>query len=225
MDVAASLPLAFGAAVGSGLNLYATVLALGGMHELGLIALPPDLRILGSPMVMGVAFAAYGAEFLADKIPGIDHLWDLFQTFLRIPGGALLAAGAVGGADAGLGQEALTAAALVAGGTLAAGTHAAKAAGRVGINASPMIFLAWLVSLVEDGLAVAAVWLAYSKPWILAVLAVLAGLLLVWLAPKLWRGLEWLARGLRHPLETLRAGRRHPPAWTNPPPANGGSAP
>lgn len=216
MDLAGPLPLAFGAAVGSGLNLYATVLALGGLHDLGLIALPPDLQVLGSPTVMGIALAAYAAEFLADKIPGVDHLWDLFQTFLRIPGGALLAAGAVSGAGAGMGQEVLTAGALLAGGAVAAGTHAAKSAGRVGINASPMIFLAWLVSLVEDGLAVAAVWLAYNKPWVLALGAGLVFLLLILLLPYLWRGLKWLARGLQHPLRTLREGRRHRPAWINP---------
>ncbi len=126
------LSLAAGLSWGSGLRLYLTVLLAGVFARLGLVHLPDTLSVLASPWVIGVAAVLTVTEFLADKIPAFDSLWDAIHTFIRIPAGAVLAAGALGHADPAL----LTVAAL-AGGTLAGTAHLAKAGTRALINLSP----------------------------------------------------------------------------------------
>jgi hypothetical protein len=131
-------------------------------------------------------------EFLADKVPGIDSAWDAFHTFIRIPAGALLAAGATGDT-----LSALTVAAGLLGGTLAAGTHFAKSGGRALINASPEPFSNWGASLTEDALVLTGVWLAFAHPLVFLVLLAAFVALLIWLLPKLWRGIKTLLQRLR----------------------------
>ena len=101
MDIAQTIALSMGAAWGSGINLYAAVFTLGFLQITEKIALPPDLEILGNPLVMAAAGLMYLVEFFADKIPGVDTLWDTIHSFIRIPAGAMLAAGAVGELGAG----------------------------------------------------------------------------------------------------------------------------
>ena len=97
MEPLTALALALGSAWGSGLNLYATVLVLGAMDAFGVISLPDSMAVLSSTWVLAAAALMYFIEFFADKIPGLDSIWDLIHTFIRIPAGALMAAGAVGG--------------------------------------------------------------------------------------------------------------------------------
>ena len=184
-QIAAVLALSMGTAWASGINLYAAILTLGLLGTTGQMTLPANLEILSQPIVIIAAGVMFCIEFFADKFPGVDTGWDTLHSFIRIPGGALLAAGAVGDVN-----PAVMLAAGILGGGLAAGTHAAKAGSRVLINTSPEPFSNWLASVGEDVAVIAGVWMALAHPWLfLACLAVFV-LLLIWLLPKLWRGIK-----------------------------------
>ncbi len=172
---------------GSGINLYATVFMLGLLSQTGHLALPPDLQILADPLVMAAAGLMYCVEFFADKTPGVDSGWDAIHTFIRIPAGAALAMGAVGEVD-----PAVQVAALLLGGSLAATSHAAKAGARVLINTSPEPFSNWTASITEDLAVIGAMWAALNHPWLFLTALGLFLLLMVWLLPKLWRGIKRL---------------------------------
>jgi hypothetical protein len=169
----------------SGLRLYATVFFIGLLHTSGQHQLPESLAVLAHPWVLAVSGLLFVTELLADKLPGFDSVWDAMHTFIRIPGGALLAAAAVVDADPGL-----AVAAGLLGGTLAAGAHFTKAGGRAVINLSPEPVSNWLASLSEDVLSLGALWAAVKFPLlalILIGLLALAGLLLL---PGLWRSIR-----------------------------------
>jgi len=191
-EISSLLALSMGVAWASGINLYAAVFMLGWMQNTGNLTLPPDLQILADPMVMIAAGFMYCVEFFADKIPGVDTGWDGLHTFIRIPAGAILAAGAVG--EIGAGAE--LAAALV-GGSIAAGSHAFKSGSRVLINTSPEPVTNWTASVAEDLAVIGGLWAALNHPlWFLLAL-VLFLLLLVWLLPKLWRGIKRVFGAIR----------------------------
>ena len=188
MDTLHSITLAMGAAWASGINLYAAVFMLGYLGATGHITLPPDLQVLTDPLVLVAAGFMYCVEFFADKTPGVDTGWDAIHSFIRIPAGAALAAGAV--ADVGPAAEI---AAVLIGGGLAASTHATKAGSRVLINTSPEPFSNWTASIAEDLTVIGGLWVALNHPWLfLAALAVFI-LLMAWLLPKLWRGIKAVA--------------------------------
>ncbi|SMC87327.1 protein of unknown function [Desulfocicer vacuolatum DSM 3385] len=187
-ELVKTLSMTMGAAWASGINLYATLLVLGIMGTTGNIVLPESLHILMDPMVLGAAGIMYFIEFIADKTPGVDTGWDTIHTFVRIPAGVMLAAGAVGDVDPGV----AVAAALLGGG-LAAGSHAAKAGSRVLINASPEPFSNWIASILEDVVVVGGIWTSLTHPGLFIVLLVMFVLILIWLMPKLWRGIKKLA--------------------------------
>lgn len=179
------IALTMGVAWASGINLYATILTLGVLNLTGHMVLPPDLQILSDPLVLGAAGLMFMVEFVADKMPGVDTGWDSLHTFIRIPAGALLAAGAVGEMD-----PAVSLAAAIIGGAVAAGVHATKAGTRVLINASPEPFSNWVMSICEDVLVVGGLWTALQHPWVFLGLLALFVLLMVWLLPKIWRGIK-----------------------------------
>lgn len=187
-----SVALASLLAWASGLRLYLVVFAVGLAGYLGYIELPAGLKVLQHPWVIGAAGFLLLMEFLVDKLPGIDSVWDALHTFIRIPAGALLAAGATGDT-----LSALTAAAGLLGGTITAGTHFTKAGGRAIINASPEPFSNWAASLAEDAMVLAGIWFAFLFPlFFLAALAVFAALV-IWLLPRVWRGVVAMLRRLR----------------------------
>jgi len=181
-DVIAAIAVALGAGWASGLNTYAAVLVLGVTQRLGLVALPHDLQVLASPWVMGVAALLFALNFFADKIPYIDSINDMLQTFVRVPAGALLAYGAAGG----LSPEVAVIAGLL-GGTLAAGTHVAKTGTRALINTSPEPFSNIAASFAEDISVIGGLALAIAHPITFLCLLALFVALLVWLLPKLVR--------------------------------------
>jgi hypothetical protein len=181
-DVLAALAVALGAGWASGLNAYAAVLVLGAAQQLGLVTLPHDLQVLASPWVMGVAAVLFALNFLADKIPYVDSINDMLQTFVRIPAGALLAYGAAGG----ISPEVAVIAGLL-GGTLAAGTHVAKTGTRALINSSPEPFSNIAASLTEDVSVIGGLALAIAHPITFLCLLALFVALLIWLLPKLVR--------------------------------------
>lgn len=182
MDPLATGALGLGAAWASGINVYAVVLTLGLLDMAGWIDLPPQLAPLASPFVLSVAGFMYLAEFVADKIPGVDHLWDAVHTFIRIPAGAILAAASIGAVD-----PELAIAAAIAGGTLAAGTHFTKASTRAAVNLSPEPFSTWVASLFEDAAAVGGTVLAIVYPIAFLVALAVFVALAIWLLPKLIR--------------------------------------
>lgn len=178
-----------GVAWASGINLYAAIFMLGYLGMTGNIELPPDLQILSDPLVLAAAGFMYCVEFFADKTPGVDTGWDSIHTFIRIPAGAILAAGAVGDVS----QAAQLAAGLL-GGTLAAGSHVTKAGSRVLINASPEPFSNWTASVAEDVAVFAGLWAALYHPWLFLALLAIFILMMIWLLPRIWRGLRRLFR-------------------------------
>lgn len=193
MEALQILALALGAAWASGINLYATATLLGILNMVGVVPLPDEMQILSNPLVLAAAATLFFVEFLADKIPAVDSLWDAIHTFIRIPAGALMAMGAVDGLGGEfLGQDVETIAALVAGGTLAATSHLTKATSRAVINTSPEPFSNWFASLFEDVLAVGGILLAVFNPLVFLGLLALFVLLAIWLIPKLWRVLRYL---------------------------------
>lgn len=180
-----TISLSMGAAWASGINLYATLLTLGLLGATGNMSLPPDLQILTNPLVIGAAGLMFVVEFVADKMPGVDTGWDSIHTFVRIPAGALLAAGSLGEVN-----SAVTLAAAILGGTLAAGSHATKAGSRVLINTSPEPFSNWLASLAEDVAVITGVWASLAHPYVFLVILAILIALMIWLLPKLWAGIK-----------------------------------
>ena len=181
MDMVQTIALSAGLAWASGLRLYLVVFLAGVLSYFGYLQLPASLAMLQNPLVIGAAGLMAFAELIADKIPAFDSLWDSFQTFIRIPAGALLAAFAMGDVD-----PAWTLAAGLIGGSITAGTHFAKAGSRLAINSSPEPFSNWLASFGEEGVLLAGLWTMLASPAIflglLAVFLVIAGFILV----KLW---------------------------------------
>ncbi|MDQ6968478.1 MAG: DUF4126 domain-containing protein [Mariprofundaceae bacterium] len=191
-QITAVLALTMGAAWASGLNLYATIFMLGMMGATGNIDLPPGLEVLQNPLVLFAAGAMYVVEFFADKIPGVDTAWDVLHTFVRIPAGAMLAAGAVGNVD-----PAVAVAAGILGGGLTAATHATKAGTRAMVNTSPEPFSNWSLSIGEDVAVFAGLWAALNHPTLFVALMLVFIVLLIWLLPKLWRGIKLVFAKIR----------------------------
>ena len=159
----------------SGLRLYLVVFVLGLASRLGYLALPQGLEVLSHTYVIAAAGILLAVEFLADKVPGIDSAWDALHTFIRIPAGALLAAGTAGGD-----LTAITVAAGLLGGTITAGTHFAKAGGRAALNTSPEPFSNWVASFTEDAMVLGGIWVALNHP------VVFIGALAVFMAFAAW---------------------------------------
>ena len=169
----------------SGIRLYLVVFAVGLGAYMGYMDLPPGLAVLQHPWVIGAAAFMVLMEFFADKVPWIDSTWDAVHTFIRIPAGALLAAGATGDT---LGP--LTVAAGLLGGTITAGTHFVKAGGRALINTSPEPVSNWAASFTEDALVLGAIWFAFHYPILFLAAFLVFVSLMIWLLPKLWRGVR-----------------------------------
>jgi len=195
MSVTQTIALTMGVGWASGINLYATICMLGILGSTGHLVLPPNLLILQDPLVIVAAGCMYVVEFFADKVPGVDTAWDVVHTFIRIPAGAVLAAGAVG--DLAPGAEL---AAAIAGGTLAAGAHATKAGSRALINTSPEPFTNWTASILEDVAVIGGLWAALQHPVLFVIALVIFFALALWLLPKLWRGLKGVFAFVRRKL-------------------------
>lgn len=187
MDTAQLIALAGALGWASGVRLYLVVLLTGLAGFMGWITLPPGLQLLAHPVLLGASGFMVFVEFFADKIPGLDSLWDVVHTMIRIPAGAALAAG-VFGADSSL----LALLAALAGGTLAATSHAAKATTRAAINTSPEPFSNVGASLLEDGLVPLGLWLAIAHPLLFVLLLLLVLVVSVWLIRLCWHFLTQL---------------------------------
>ena len=181
--------LALSAAIGwaGGVRLYLVVLLTGLAGYLGWVPLPGGLQLLAHPVVIAASGFMVFIEFFADKIPGLDSLWDMVHTVIRIPAGAALAA-SVFGAD----HAVMAIVAALLGGSFAATAHAAKATTRAAINTSPEPFSNVGASLLEDGLVPAGLWLAVAHPLVFLLVFVVLLVVSVWLIRKSWRFLRAL---------------------------------
>ena len=196
--------IALAAALGwaSGLRLWAVLLLTGGAGALGWIVLPPGLHILENPVVLAAAGTLAAVEFLADKIPALDSVWDALQTLVRIPGGAALAAGVFGGDG-----SAWVAGAALLGAALAANSHVAKASLRAAVNTSPEPFSNIALSLLGDAAVPFALWLASAHPVAALALVACAALAMAAVSVLLVRFLRGLVGRLRGRGATAPAAR------------------
>ncbi len=200
MELDTTQLFALAAALGwaSGLRLYAVVFLTGLAGWLGWVPLPEGLKLLQQPVVLVASGVMLVVEFFADKIPGLDSVWDVVHTVIRIPAGALLAAGVFGGDQ---GSWALIAALM--GGTLAATSHVAKASTRAAVNTSPEPFSNVGMSLLGDAAVPGMLWLAWEHPiWFFAALALALALMLALIVV--------LAKFLRQRLRRWRGAREAP---------------
>jgi hypothetical protein len=182
------VPLAFA----SGVNLYATVAVLGLSSHYGLVALPEQFRVFDNPIIITAALAMYLVEFVADKIPWFDSMWDAVHTVVRPLGGALVAVTA-------LGEASPAANALVAllGGSIAMTTHLSKAGTRAAANTTPEPFSNWALSLGEDVLAVGLSYVALQHPMVALVVTVLLLAVIVFFASMIVRFVRRRFRRMR----------------------------
>ena len=185
-DLLSQIGLAAGAAVASGLRLYGTVAALGFLHRSGILHLPAGLEVLATTPVIVLAAALYVIEFVADKIPAVDTIWDAIHTFVRAPAAAVLSFAAFGNV-----QEPWRMVAALLCGTVAFSSHGLKASSRLALNASPEPFSNWAASFSEDIFVAVLLWLAVKHPLAAAVVAgivlLLAALLAAWIVRMLKR--------------------------------------
>lgn len=191
MDNLQGLALAAGLAWASGIRLYAAIFIVGLCGRLELVHLPAHLQLLEHNAVLAASGIMLLVEFLADKVPGFDSVWDTIHTFIRIPIGALLAWGAMGDAA----PDVQVAAAII-GGFITGGTHAFKMGTRAAVNTSPEPFSNWTMSFGEDGLLLGGLWLVFQHPLVFLIVLATFLVLLIWLLPKLFRLLRRVWRNL-----------------------------
>ncbi len=187
LDTTQLMAIAAGLGWASGLRLYAVVFLTGLAGTLGWVTLPSGLQLLQHPLMLGASGLMLFAEFFADKIPGVDTLWDVLHTVVRIPAGAALAAGVFG-----FDEASTTAVAAAVGGLLAATSHAAKATTRAAVNTSPEPVSNWGLSLAGDGAVPVMLWLSWAYPWLFfagLACALLLMVVLIWVLAKFLRQL------------------------------------
>ena len=184
-----TLGFAMGSAWLSGINLYATVVTLGLLERFHVARLPGELALLAQWWVIGLAAVLYTVEFVADKVPAVDSVWDAIHTFIRIPAGAVLAASAFANFD-----PSVRLIALLCGGGIALGSHGTKATVRLAANTSPEPVSNIALSLLEDVVAVGTSVLMVFHPLVVAVLVIVFLVLGVWMARRIGRWIIHLFR-------------------------------
>jgi hypothetical protein len=191
LDTAQLIAVASVLGFASGIRLYLVLFVVGLAGYMQWVPLPAGLQLLAQPWVLGASGLMMTVEFLADKIPAVDSLWDTVHTLIRIPAGAALAA-AILGVD----SATWTTVAALLGGSLAATSHFTKAGGRALINTSPEPFSNVVASTAEDVLAGGLLLLVLAHPWVAAGVVLMLVLLAVWLLPTLFRFVVRLLRRL-----------------------------
>lgn len=192
MNLISTLAIAMGASWVSGINLYAAVATLGLLGRFANLRLPGELDILTSWWIIGLAVALYLVEFIADKVPYVDSVWDAIHTFIRIPAGAVLAATAFGDFDRGV-----QVAAFLLGGGLALSAHGTKAGARAAINLSPEPASNIAASLTEDVIAVGSILLSVFAPFILFAVITVFVILSFLMARKILKAMKAMMLRLR----------------------------
>jgi Domain of unknown function (DUF4126) len=191
-EIVSTIAMTAGLSWASGLRLYVVLFAVGVLGKFGVIPLPEHLQILSSDAVLVASGIMLVVEFFADKVPIFDSLWDSIHTFIRIPAGAFLAAGAV----VDISPEWAIVAGLL-GGSLAGGSHFTKAGSRALINMSPEPFTNWAASFAEDFMVAGGLWAALFSPVLFLVCLALFLMIIIWVIPKIWRGIQLVLRSAR----------------------------
>ena len=181
MDLLATLGRTLGFSLAAGVNLYATVFILGLASRYHWVQLPDQFKAFDNPWIIGAAGVLYVVEFVADKVPWVDSIWDSVHTLIRPVGGAVIAVASLGDAS-----PAMTGAIALLGGVVSASSHATKAGTRVAANTSPEPFSNWFLSLLEDGIAFFLVWLTATHPLIALVIVIALTAVAVYLVWRLW---------------------------------------
>ena len=190
VEILATLGRTLGFSLAAGVNLYATVAVLGLASRFGWVALPEQFHIFNNDWIIALAGVLYLVEFVADKIPWVDSLWDSVHTLIRPVGGALIAVASMG--DLSPGMQGLVA---LLGGTIAASAHVTKAGTRVAANASPEPFSNWILSFLGDGFVIGLAVIALKYPLIALGVSVTILILIVLILRTIWK---WL-RGVTAP--------------------------
>lgn len=179
------LALAIAVSFAAGLNVYAVIAVLGLTAQAGLVTLPAPIAIVGDWWVITISLTLVAIEFMADKIPMIDLVWNALQMFVRVPAGALLAFGATSSLPI-----SLQLIATIAGGGFAFVAAGGKLAMRSAATTSPEPFSNVALGLMEDAVAVGLTWFATQYPWLAAAIALACVVSLVLV-------LRWMLRGVR----------------------------
>ena len=185
MDTLAAVGRTLGFSFSAGINLYATVAILGLASRYGWVDLPPQYKVFDNTWIITAALVLYVVEFVADKVPWVDSMWDAVHTVVRPIGGAAIAVATLGHASPGM----QTLVALM-GGALATSTHLSKAGTRAMVNVSPEPFTNWMLSIGEDLFVVALGALALKFPAIAAIVVIVCLVLIVFFA-------SWIIRAVR----------------------------
>jgi Domain of unknown function (DUF4126) len=185
MNPLETLSLVLGAGFSTGLNLYATVATLGLLQRFGLINLPEHLHVLANPFVLGIAAVLYVVEFLADKFPYVDSIWQAVHTFIGPPAAGFLAFSATAAAP-----PALRWGAALLAGSIALTSHGTKASARAAANMTPEPFSNWALSFGEDILAVWLTWFATAHPTIAIIVVVVLVAISLYLLYRLFHFLR-----------------------------------
>ncbi|MEO7508442.1 MAG: DUF4126 domain-containing protein [Pyrinomonadaceae bacterium] len=185
MGIISIIGLALGPAWTSGINLYATVAVLGLVQKLGWARLPGGLAVLDNWVIIGVGAGLFCIEFFADKIPYVDSIWDAIHTFIRVPAGAVLAFAATTELN-----PVVQVIAVLLGGGLALSSHGTKSALRATANLSPEPVSNWILSLIEDFIAIAGSLLAVFAPILILIAISIFLLIFAWILPKVVRRIK-----------------------------------
>ena len=185
MEWLATLGRTMGFSLAAGVNLYATVALLGLASRYSWVALPEQFKIFDNPWIIGAAGVLYAVEFVADKIPWVDSIWDSVHTFIRPVGGAVIAVATLGDQS-----PAMQGAIALLGGMVAAGSHVTKASTRVAANASPEPFSNWILSFLGDGFVIGITMLTLQYPLVALAVSVTILVLIVLIIRSIWKWLR-----------------------------------
>src|SRR5262245_8601045 len=194
MELLVTLGRTMGFSLAAGVNLYATVAILGLASRYHWVELPEQFKVFDNPWIIGAAAVLYVVEFVADKVPWVDSIWDSVHTLIRPVGGALIAVASLGDAS-----PLMTGVIALLGGAVAASGHVTKAGTRVAANTSPEPFSNWLLSLAEDAFVIGLSFLTLKFPLIALGVSVAILVLIVWTARSIWK---WITK--REPLEAAK---------------------
>jgi len=190
----ATLGRTMGFSLAAGINLYATVAILGIAQRFGWVQLPEQFKVFDHDWIIAAAGVLYVIEFVADKVPWVDSIWDSIHTLIRPVGGALIAVASLGHAN-----PVITGVIALLGGAVAAGSHATKAGTRVAANTSPEPFSNWFLSLAEDAFVIGLSFITLKYPLVALAVSVVIVILIVMTARSIWK---WLRR--REPVVVVK---------------------
>jgi hypothetical protein len=194
MEYLAILGRTLGFSLAAGVNLYATVAILGLASRYQWVQLPEQFKAFDNPWIIGAAAVLYVIEFVADKVPWIDSIWDSVHTLIRPVGGALIAVASLGDAS-----PVTTGVIALLGGVVSASSHVTKAGTRVAANTTPEPFSNWFLSLAEDAFVIGLSFLTLKFPLIALAVSVVILVLIAWTARAIWK---WITK--REPLEAAK---------------------